>query len=182
MTLQRRITSVQYRNANPEDWETIAEIHTKSWQENYRGSFSDHYLDNLARNERKEFWQNRFSKPNPGLFTIVAEYRSAIFGFACTLGSYDPALGSLLDNLHVRSEARNLGIGKMLLLISAEWAFQHHPNSSLYLYVLQQNISAIRFYERLGARLNGPFLTENPDGTQSKAMRCTWENSNSLIY
>ena len=34
-----------YRNATPDDASTIAEIHTLSWQQNYRGIWSDEYLD-----------------------------------------------------------------------------------------------------------------------------------------
>ena len=68
-------------------------------------------------------------------------------GFACTYGAHDENYGSLLDNLHVIPDMQSKGIGEQLLIKSAIWSFRHYPELQFYLYVLFDNIRAIKFYK-----------------------------------
>ena len=171
--------NIQYRIASHGDWRAIAQLHTTSWQENYRGSFSDHYLDNEAAEERAEVWRKRFAMPKINQYVILVENENKLCGFSCTYGAHDEH-GSLLDNLHVSRAMRSRGIGAELLRRSAQWAFEHYPNNPFHLYVLRQNERGIAFYRRMGARLSDIILSATPDGGKAEVFMCTWPNYDSI--
>ena len=64
---------VTYRAATTHDVEGIAHLHADSWRRNYRGAFSDAYLDGDLVAERLSVWTDRLRPPRAGTFTIVAE-------------------------------------------------------------------------------------------------------------
>ena len=163
------------REATKADWTTISHIHSISWQENYRGSFSDKFLDYEVVDFHKTQWEKRFSDPAENQYVIVSEDDEGIVGFSCSFGNHDEH-GTLLDNLHVRKNYRGHGIGAELLEKSIEWAAENYPLIPFHLYVLGKNSKATKFYSRMGAKLSEPILSENPDQTKSKVLRCTWTN------
>ena len=65
---------VTYRAATEHDAEGIAHLHADSWRRNYRGAFSDAYLDGDLVAERLSVWTDRLRPPRTGTFTIVAEH------------------------------------------------------------------------------------------------------------
>ncbi len=174
------LNRVIYRKARSEDWEAIAELHTKSWQENYRGDFSHHYLDHEAAGDRRAVWEKRFEESPDNQYVIVAERSSKICGFACTYGGHDKEYGSLLDNLHISTTMRSKGIGATLLIRSTEWAFDQYPECEFYLWVLLNNIRGIKFYQRLGAKTGEPTFTETPSGGKATALRCWWSDMSAV--
>jgi len=141
---------VLYRNATEKDIAGIATLHAKSWQENYRDALSDDFLDNKALNERMEVWRDRLQKADAQKQIIVTESNSVIIGFVCVFFEHDEFYGSLLDNLHVHSKSKGQGIGTRLMFLAADAVNRRHADSGMYLWVLDQNLDAIRFYENLG--------------------------------
>jgi len=142
---------VTYREANPLDYKKIAKLHIKSWQQHYRGDFSDHFLDVEAASEREEVWKDRLTNPTSNQFVLVAEQDGEICGFACAFKDENVQFGALLDNLHVSESAKGRGIGKNLISLVAQEVLRGNPTAKMYLWVLKNNISAIGFYERLGS-------------------------------
>lgn len=142
---------VVFRAATPSDSEGIASLHVTSWQQNYRGAFSDMFLDAEALIERRLVWQARLNENEPEQFISVAENEGAIVGFVCAYLNHSPEYGTLLDNLHVSSDMKGTGIGKNLMALVAKEADERYPHSGLYLWVLEQNEMAHNFY----AHLNG---------------------------
>lgn len=167
---------ITYRNATSSEWPDIAELHVQSWQENYRGSFSDEYLDHQAYQERRKVWKKRMTKPAANQHVILALHNNRLCGFACTYGDHDSDHGSLLDNLHVNKEIRSHGIGAELLRRSAKWVFGAYPKIPFHLYVLKQNVKGISFYRRMGAQVSDVILSGTPDGGVAEVHRCTWVN------
>ena len=141
---------VTYRKATPLDYKNIAELHVKNWQQHYRGNFSDHFLDVEASLEREGVWKDRLNNPSANQLIFVGELDNEICGFACAYLDDDPLYGTLLDNLHVLGTAKGMGIGKHLMGLVAQEANKKDPNAKMYLWVLQDNLDAIGFYERLG--------------------------------
>lgn len=139
-----------FRSAAEEDIEGIATLHARSWQQNYRGAMSDDFLDNQAPAERLKVWGSRLKKEAANQLVIVAETNQEIVGFVCVLFDQNKEYGALLDNLHVSSFLQGRGIGRQLMHLAAKEIEQKRPNSDMYLWVLEQNVSAIRFYEGLG--------------------------------
>jgi len=50
---------VRYRQAGAEDIEAIATIHADSWRLNYRGAYSDAFLDGAVDDNRRAVWTER---------------------------------------------------------------------------------------------------------------------------
>ncbi|WP_276168114.1 GNAT family N-acetyltransferase [Zobellia alginiliquefaciens] len=143
---------VAYRTATLGDAVSIAGLHVKSWQENYRGAFSDAYLDELALGEREKIWHDRLENPLSRQTVIVAEKGGDLVGFVCAFFDVDDDFGTLLDNLHVSKDVQGMGIGKRLMSLIAKEVQDREPNSGLYLWVLESNEAALRFYERQGGK------------------------------
>ena len=64
---------------------------------------------------------------------------------------------------------------------AASWVYQNDQNSALYLWVLSQNYSSIRFYERLGGTNEEEVNDDLPGGGQSSLIRFVWINLQQLI-
>jgi ribosomal protein S18 acetylase RimI-like enzyme len=173
--------TITYRTATPTDATAIARLHARSWQENYRGSWKDEFLDHEVIPNRLEVWKKRFERPNEQQYVLLAEDQGNLCGFACTFLDYDPHWGAFMDNLHVSSSHQRKGIGQTLMRKSIERIIQHDPASKLYLWVLQANESAIRFYEKNGGKRVEETLYNNPDGGQSPIFRYVWDDLNKTL-
>lgn len=165
---------IKYRLAKNSDWAGIATLHAKSWQENYRGSMTDDYLDNHVVAERREMWAKRFNNPNEKMQTIVAENQGEIIGLSCMFLDADPEYGNYLDNLHVHLDYKRKGIGKKLMKKSAELLLQKGINLPLYLWVIIENNNAIRFYEDIGGVRKDQHLWKMPDNGSVNTYRYVW--------
>lgn len=172
---------VTYRLANTDDFERIALLHARSWQQNYRGSFSNHFLDHEVHVDRHIVWKKRLAFPRYDHFTAVAESEGKLLGFVCAFLDDDPVHGTLLDNLHVSREAQGKGIGKQLIRMVAAKSIENNPLSKVYLWVLETNVQAFKFYVQFGAK---HLETTLGDAIGDKAVpicRMVWETPNSLI-
>jgi GNAT superfamily N-acetyltransferase len=170
------------REATPADAQAIARLHADSWQSAYRGVLSDDYLDHRAHRERAIAWQERFSSdfPKP-MFALVAEARNEMAGFVCVFPEENPVYGSLVDNLHVAPGLRGQGIGRKLLSAAAQRLVTDRSPAGVYLWVVEQNHGARRFYEGAGAIIGGTSLFPMPDGQEVVVLRCYWPQPESLI-
>jgi ribosomal protein S18 acetylase RimI-like enzyme len=179
---------VTYRAATPHDAEGIARLHADSWRRNYRGAFSDAYLDGDLVAERLSVWTERLRPPRPGTFTIVAEHPAdgpdsgrdpgAIVGLAHTILGDDPAWGALLDNLHVSHAEKGHGIGTRLMAETARTLIARHPDSSLFLWVLAQNTAAQGFYDARGGTCVDRQSRSPEPGDR---LRYTWPDPSGLL-
>ena len=145
------------RIASAADVPCIAAVHAESWRIAYRGMLQDDYLDREIDAERLALWQTRFRAPAANQYVTVAEVDAKVAGFACAYGNEDPDLGSFLDNLHVMPEHKRKGIGSALMRDVAQWSLRTWPDCGMYLWVLDSNAPAIRFYERAGFTRCAPF-------------------------
>ncbi|MVM32399.1 GNAT family N-acetyltransferase [Spirosoma sp. HMF4905] len=172
---------ITYREATANDSEQIAQLHSLSWQQNYRGIWRDEFLNGPVLENRRAVWQKRLNQPTPNQNIIVAELEGTICGFACIYANEDPVWGTLLDNLHVHAEQKGKGVGTVLIKSAARWAYAKNPESGFFLWVLQQNTSAQKFYENLGA-INQELIThETADGGSSDVYRYVWPDVTKLI-
>jgi ribosomal protein S18 acetylase RimI-like enzyme len=168
---------MNYRKAQIADVEQIAQLHADSWRRTYRGLFSDSFLDNDAETDRLQAWSQRLNSPTPQQYVMVAEQNNVLQGFICVYGNDDPRWGSLIDNLHVRHDARRRGIGRQLLQHSFTWLVRHYPDCGVYLWVMANNHGARRFYEQLGAQ--NVELVDKPNpvgGGSAHNCRYIWVN------
>jgi GNAT superfamily N-acetyltransferase len=142
---------VSYRVATVSDAKDIAALHAESWRRNYRGAYSDVFLDGDVFDDRRAVWRSRLQEADGGSLTIVAESGDGLLGFAHTIFDDDPVYGALIDNLHVTHVRQRGGIGSTLLSAAATAVLERDGSNKLYLWVLEQNVDAQAFYEACGA-------------------------------
>ena len=165
---------IELRPAKVSDAEAVASLHARSWRENYRGAYHDAFLDGDLIGERLRVWRDRLDHPPGNQFVRVAVDGADLVGFVCAYGAQDPEWGSLVDNLHVARTSKRHGIGASLMREVGAWLGTRYPESGVFLWVLEQNSSARRFYERLGARNEGVSVTETHGGAVVRSCRYTW--------
>jgi len=172
---------ITFRHAQKSDQKAIAHLHAKSWQENYRGSVSDHYLDNEVNAERLSIWEKRFSNTKKNQIVFIAEQDNQLCGFVCLYLNDDPKWGTLIDNIHVTQNKKGEGIGKKLMHMAAEQIIARSKNSTMYLWVIAENTNAIKFYEHRGGKQVERTIAKMPDGSDVSVIRFTWDDVLTLI-
>lgn len=171
---------ITYRTATQDDARRIAQLHALSWQQNYKGILKDEYLDHEVRNDRMKVWGNRLTNPSESQYILLAFDENVLCGFSCLFMDKDPTWGALLDNLHVFGDWKGKGIGAELMRRSALWVSETNADSGLFLWVLEGNKGAIRFYKRMGGQIQETIVEELPGGGQSNILRFVWPDPSLL--
>lgn len=169
-----------FREACLKDLSDIAELHAQSWRENYSDVLSNKYLNEDIYGDRTKIWTDRLTKPTPNQFILIAEIDSVFCGFVCVFGANNPKFGTIIDNLHVKSNIKGQGIGTKLLIEAAEWAATNYKNDNLYLEVLEGNLKAIKFYESLGGKSVDIAYWHTPCGNKAKELIYSWGSPEKL--
>lgn len=172
--------TIEYRPAKASDAEAIANLHARSWRENYRGSYDDAFLDGDLPAERLRVWRERLERPPGNQLVQLAVDGTDLVGFICAYGAHDPRWGSFVDNLHVARDAKRSGIGSALMRQAGAWLAARHPELGVYLLVLEVNASARRFYERLGGRSAEVATMETHGGAVVRSCRYVWARAGLL--
>jgi ribosomal protein S18 acetylase RimI-like enzyme len=190
---------LRLRRATVADIEGIAALHADSWRRNYRGAFADSYLDGDLLADRRSVWSERITHPGPLDHTLVAVADVAeavdddtvdaagaagadvVVGFAHTIFEAHPKWGAILDNLHVRHDIKGQGLGRRLVVATAEAVVAHDPASPMYVEVLDQNTAAHAFYERLGGVHVHTGTFEPPGGGQVTERAYLWPTPSTLL-
>ena len=169
------------RDARDADAQQIAAVHAASWQFAYRGMLSNKFLAGDIAAERSAFWENRLNSAPANQYVLAAENENTVVGFACVYAHSDVQWGSLLDNLHVLQSMQHQGIGTKLLVAVAEWCNSLNPSGGLFLWVLQSNLEAQRFYQALGAENTGSDIWIPPGGGYVPRYRLSWQRVSFLL-
>ena len=167
---------MRYRRATYDDARAIATLHAESWRVAYRGALRDAFLDGDIVQDRITVWVGRLAAPAANQLVVVAAEGEGITGFACAYGRDDARWGTLLDNIHVHPEQHGRGTGRRLLSEVATWCRATYPDAGLYLWVVEQNSQARRFYQRLGASDREGDVWVPPGGGQVKRRRYAWSS------
>jgi GNAT superfamily N-acetyltransferase len=114
--------------------------------------------------------------PNPDRRLVVkAACGSLVVGFACVLLDAEPSWGALLDNIHVKPEMKRQGVGRQLFEHARQWVGSTAPGTPLHLTVIEANVDARRFYDRLGGVVVERQIKEVIPGTRLAIVRYRWE-------
>jgi ribosomal protein S18 acetylase RimI-like enzyme len=168
------------RDARPGDAEPIARLHTDSWRRTYRGMMSDEFLDGGALANRQNVWHERLNSGPANQFVCVAEHDGEVGGFICAFADADPSWGSYIDNLHVAYRQQRRGVGRALMGSAGDWLCRVQPDRAVFLWVMEANLAAREFYERLGARNAGTVSLEDPSGGFAPNCRYVWASPHRL--
>ena len=140
------------RSARPEDLPAIAAIQTANWREVYADTMPRHYLEHEIEDDLMGHWTGMDLKPED--LVLVAD-EDGVVGFIAVWCRPD----AFIENLHVKSTARGRGIGAELLRETAR-RLSAQGHKSTYLWVVQGNHRALKFYERMGGE---PTLRQTND-------------------
>ena len=151
---------IAVRPAGPDDAATIARLHVDSWRATYRGIVDDAYLDALDVRARSAVWDERLADPAPAMRTLVAETDGRVVGFATTGPSRDDDAAprtAEVQAIYVTPDAWGTGAGRALMNAAIDVLGGAYDRVTLW--VLQDNTSARRFYERAGFTADGATTT-----------------------
>jgi ribosomal protein S18 acetylase RimI-like enzyme len=164
---------IRVRRAEEGDRAAIAAIHAESWRDTYRGLLPDSLLDGQLDAIMAARWAEQPIRPADAV--LVAERDGALLGFGATWDA-DTAY---IDNLHVRSDARSLGLGRRLLGETARH-FLALGCSRAHLHVVAANARARAFYLALGGRPGG-LVDKNLYGTIVPNEHIVWDDLTLLL-
>jgi ribosomal protein S18 acetylase RimI-like enzyme len=169
------------RLARAADAPGIAALQAESWRATYRGFLPDAYLDREVFEDRTAAWSRRFGEryEDPVLI-LIAEDDGAIVGFAHSYVDDHREWGTLLDNVHVRPDRKRCGIGTRLMAETAARLQERGCNSGLYLWVVEWNVPAQRFYEALGGCAAERALADDDHGGTVPTVRYVWPQAGAL--
>lgn len=139
----------------PTDSKRVAEIHTLSWQFAYKGIVPQDFLDDIDINKRESNWKSGIEK-DPSLVRLVAVANNKILGFVCGLNNRDKSIEDIdgeLWAIYVDPNESNHGVGTILFK-----SFKDELNQrgifTMNVWVLEDNLSARSFYEKMGGELS----------------------------
>jgi ribosomal protein S18 acetylase RimI-like enzyme len=137
------------RAAELDDAASIAHVHVATWRSAYRGLLSDDFLASLNETSYTERWKRGIADRSSRVY--VAEDESGVVGFAS--GGRERAgengYGGELYAIYVLDGAQRQGHGRELVR-TVVGGLREMGFEDMIIWVLRDNASARRFYERLG--------------------------------
>lgn len=142
--------SFEIRNANINDCGILGLIHSESWKEAYKGIVPDSILDNMSAEKSEKRFYNSFID---GLErNVIALENDQAVGFMCLGECRDEDLDSSYGEIwgiYLLPLFWEQGIGTKLI----QWGINDLKNkgyNKISLWVLEENINARKFYEKMG--------------------------------
>ncbi len=142
------------RFATPADAGVIADIHVDTWRVAYDGIVPAAYLASLSKSKRAEDWRRGIAADPRSV--LLAEEGPRVAGWVAVgkaRESAEPEEGEIYA-LYVRPDRWRSGIGRSLMEI-AEKELWLRGFTRAVLWVLERNLPACAFYERVGYGLDG---------------------------
>jgi len=165
--------SFTIRAASAEDADAIAGVHIDGWRWGYRGQLPDEFLDGLDPVTRAARWRAILAGELGPVSTFVAERERRVVGFAsCGPARDDDSSGAgEVYAIYVEESAAGTGVGAALLHQVVMELRDRFAFDSAFLWVLESNARARRFYEREGWLADGVAKTDVLGGVTVRELR-----------
>ncbi|MFE6667113.1 GNAT family N-acetyltransferase [Streptomyces sp. NPDC057697] len=164
---------VLIREMTPDDVDAVAEVRVRGWQTAYAGLVPRSHLDSMSVAEDARQRRALLERGGGTMANWVAERGGEVVGWACFgphRESEGPPRGGELYAMYVLPEQRSTGVGRALMeAVVAETRRRGLP--WVRLWVLKENASGRRFYERAGFRPDGHEESSAIDGTPVPEVR-----------
>jgi ribosomal protein S18 acetylase RimI-like enzyme len=146
------------RRATPEDAPTLAKIHVDSWQAAYQGIVPASHLEGFTYPRREDAFRQALTANTEETY-LVTEDNQAIA--ILTIGpsrddDLDTTTTGELWGIYITPDYWRKGVGSRLV-DEAESMLRSRGYTQVVLWVLEDNLNARRFYERVGYRLDGAY-------------------------
>ena len=159
------------RPATSVDSQAIAAVQTESWRDTYSDNLPEKYLAGPLVRDLEHHWRKWDVESND--LVLVAD-DDGVVGFLAIWCRPEP----YIDNLHVKPSRRSTGLGASLMRSAARELIQR-GHVTAYLWVVESNERAIRFYERLGGVATDRAL-KNLLGYDVPNVKIVWRNLESM--
>src|SRR5258706_5602057 len=175
------------RVAGVADAAAIAAVHVEAWRETYVSIVPVQVLAGLSVDRRMEIWRRILT--NPTAFSssavFVAEREGTVVGFGCCGMQRDESLNSEgydgeISSIYVLRAFQRCGLG-VALMSATGGELQRRRLQAASLWVLQQNESARRFYEKLGGDIVGDKTDIREDGVVFVEVAYGWRDLGALV-
>ncbi len=151
-----RTDNISIRFAKARDAEIIARIHATSWRAAYKGIVPQDFLDGPLYETKLKHWSEIWTDWGQGDQILLIEVDGSPRGFVAawtrTERGCEPPFDLYINNLHIDPDWRGHRLGDRLLSALALTMAGHAPVRT-FLWVLDGNDPARRFYARLGGRM-----------------------------
>ena len=169
------MSHVIIRPATEEDAAHIAAIHAASWRDAYAQILAPEFLSECIESDRLAVWSQRLrDRHEDQLVNVACDSTGLMQAFVCSYCDLDPIWGSLIDNLHVRPQARGQGIGERLFRNAAKQISTKASTSGLHLWIFEANVAGLRFYKRLGGLVVEKDSSRIPAAGGKTVLRLHW--------
>lgn len=160
------------RRATDADRAAIAAIQAASWRTAYAAVLPQDWLAGRLEPEVLAHW---LAQPIPPQDVVLLAGEPDACGFIAVRDGPTP----YIDNLHVRPEMRSHGFGRLLMQAAAR-ALLASGRDRAYLWVVESNIGAVRFYRRLGGQF-GDRVGREMFGNPVQAIRVDWPDLRAIL-
>ncbi|MDR2515217.1 MAG: GNAT family N-acetyltransferase [Christensenellaceae bacterium] len=127
----------------------LPNLYLRCWQSTYRGIFPQNYLDSLTQGDMQEEYLGEENAPNTKVLVALDDGKMAgVSTYGPPREEMPPGYGEL-KSIYLLPEHRGKGIGQALLHRVLQ-ALRNEGYFWAFLYVLEENRGARRFYEREG--------------------------------
>lgn len=158
---------MEVRRAVVGDAPAIGTVVVASWEAAYRGTVPDEVIDRLTVDVRTEQWAEAIAS---GRTVFVSAGGGTVTGFCSAAPeSGEPGVGEVTA-IYVDPESVGSGHGRALLAAACEWMSAAGLDGAV-LWVLSSNLSARRFYERVGWRTDGAERVDDSFGAPLHLVR-----------
>jgi ribosomal protein S18 acetylase RimI-like enzyme len=136
--------------ATPQDAQAIAQVHVLAWQGAYQTQLAPEFLDALSVDERSAMWSACVAQGEPEL--LLCRLADQLCGFVAFGASRDADAAPGVAEIHCINFAPAYwakGMGKKLMEAACERLLAHGFQRAT-LWVIADNVRALRFYRSLG--------------------------------
>jgi ribosomal protein S18 acetylase RimI-like enzyme len=167
------VSDIRVREMTPADCHPVATIRVHGWQSAYAGLIPRSYLDRLDVEADAERRRTHLSGGDGTVVNLVAERDGEVVGWACHGPYRDGEVrteDAELYAVYVHPDRVGEGVGQALLRESTDRCAAAGYGRML-LWVLKENASARRFYERSGFAPDGAEEPFDADGAAVPEVR-----------
>lgn len=165
----------QFRDATAEDALLISRLFAASWRVAYRGLVSQHYLDRLP----DEYWlpSVRAWLISGRLSALLAYEKDEAVGCVLYGRGRDEEYGEWgeIVSIYLLPDRMRQGYGTALMARAMD-AMRQDGYSKFYLWAIEGNVAADRFYSKLGFHLTGEAVDYRIGGGDVRDVRYAFED------